>query len=292
MSANSACICAVLLKYCSRVKRRTRRLLPRDLALGDADAGLVRLVVVGLEKLHRVRGHHRQVQARGQLHGLRHVAFIVHAPGALQLDVETVREDAGELQRHIGRALRIALHQRLAHRAGLRARDQDQARVAFLQPVALHQRLAPAIVARPGAGEQLAEVQVTLFVLHQQQRARHRRLLAARHGTGRFFGEALQQHLGADDGLDARAAGFLVELDGAEQVAEIGDGQRGLAVGSRRGHHVIDAVGAVDDGEFGVQAQMGEHRAILEGAGPSSSQVGGGISSLRMLSTSERNSRL
>ncbi|EWS64284.1 hypothetical protein Y695_02476 [Hydrogenophaga sp. T4] len=29
MSANSASICAALLKYCSRVKRRTRRLLPR-----------------------------------------------------------------------------------------------------------------------------------------------------------------------------------------------------------------------------------------------------------------------
>ena len=73
---------------------------------------------------------------------------------------------------------------------------------------------------------------------------------------GVCFGEALQHHLGADDGLDAHAARGLVELDRAEQVAQVGDGQGGLAVGGRGGHDFVDAVGAVDDGKFGVQAQV------------------------------------
>ncbi len=35
----------------------------QDLALGDAHAGLVRLVVILLRELHRVGGNHRQLQA-------------------------------------------------------------------------------------------------------------------------------------------------------------------------------------------------------------------------------------
>ena len=64
----------------------------QDLAFGDAHARLVRLVVVGRGELHRVRRHHRQVQARRQLHGGGHVRLVVGAAGALQLDVEAVRE--------------------------------------------------------------------------------------------------------------------------------------------------------------------------------------------------------
>jgi len=167
-----------------------------------------------------------------------------------------VREHRGKLQRHVGRTLRVALHQRLAHRAGLRARQHDQTGIALLQPVAVHQRLTPAFVARPGAGEQLAQVQVTLVVLHQQQHAGRGGLMAAGHGARGLFGEALQHHLGPDDGFDAHTTRGLVELDRAEQVAQVGDGQRGLVVGGRSGHDFINSVGAVDDGEFGVQAQV------------------------------------
>ena len=46
----------------------------QDLAFGDAHTRFVRIVIVCGQKLHRVRGDHRQVQASGQLHRLRHVA--------------------------------------------------------------------------------------------------------------------------------------------------------------------------------------------------------------------------
>ena len=57
----------------------------------------MRLEILGLEKLHRVRGHHRQVQPRGQRHDGAHVGLVRGQAGTLQLEVETVGEEAGEL---------------------------------------------------------------------------------------------------------------------------------------------------------------------------------------------------
>ena len=66
--------------------------------------------------------------------------------------------------------------------------------------------------------------------------------------------------------LDALAARLLVELDRAEQVVEVGDRQRGLPVGGGGLDDFVDAVGAVDDGKLGVQAQVNEHASIVESA--------------------------
>ena len=104
------------------------------------------------------------------------------------------------------------------------------------------------------ADQQLAQAQVALAVLHQQQQAADVRRLGA---------QPLHAHVGADDGLDAGAAGGLVELDRAEEAVQVGDRQRRLAVGSRRRHGVVDAAGAIDDGKFGVQAQVDKHALIV-----------------------------
>ena len=69
----------------------------------------------------------------------------------------------------------------------------------------------------------------------------------------------MQHDFGADDGLDAGAPRFLVKLDGAEQIVQVGDGERGLVIAGRRLDGFVDAVGAVDDGKLGVQAQVNEH---------------------------------
>ena len=68
----------------------------------------------------------------------------------------------------------------------------------------------------------------------------------------------LEADLDADDRLHAGGAGSAVELDRAEQVAEVGDRQRPLAVGGRGGHGLVDAQGSVDDRELGVDAQVDE----------------------------------
>ena len=195
-------------------------------------------VVVRGGELHRVRGHHGQLQARGQLHGGGHVRLVVAAAGALQLQVEAVRKQLGQLERRIARLLRLPLQQRLPDRPRLRTRQQDQPVGQLGQPGPAHHRLRLDHALRPRAGQQLGQVQVALVVDHQQQHAAGRVLLRV---------APLQQHLGTDQRLDAGAARGLVELDGAKQVAEIGDGQCRLPVARCCRHHVVHARGAVDD---------------------------------------------
>jgi hypothetical protein len=77
-------------------------------------------------------------------------------------------------------------------------------------------------------------------------------------------------------GLMPLAAAGLVELDRAEQVVQVGDGQRHLAVGLGRRGGIVDAQGAVDDGVFGVQAQVDEGRDTrgrADGTGGSAAPV-------------------
>jgi hypothetical protein len=236
----------------------------QDLALGDAHARLVRLVVHGRGELHRMRGHHGQLQARGQLHRGHDVGLVVGPAGALQLQVEAVRKAVGQLQRQFARARRVALQQRLSHGPGLGARQQDQAAGQLAQPGPAHHGLRSGGALRPGAREQFGQVQVALAVLRQQQHAREggggRGRPAGRVGDGR-----LQQHLGAQNRLDARATRGLVELDAAEQVVQVRDGQGWLAGAGRGGDQVIDAGCAVDDGKLGVQAQVNEHGRHFQG---------------------------
>ncbi|MCY1523188.1 hypothetical protein D9M68_580760 [compost metagenome] len=227
-----------------------------DFAFGNAHARLVRLVVLAFGELHRVRGHHRQLQAGGELHGGDHVRLVLGTAGALQLDVETVREHARQLQRQFGGALFLALQQRLAQRPGLRARQRDQPALQLLQPFELagRLRLAAAHVLRPGPGQQLRQVEVALHVLHQQNEAGQRAGLLA---------QPVDEDFSTDDGLDALAPALLVELDRPEQVVQVGDGQRGLLVGSGGLDDFVDSIRAIDDGKLGVQTQVNKHPSIV-----------------------------
>ena len=140
----------------------------------------------------------------------------VAAAGALQLQVEAVRKQLGQLERHIARLLRLPLQQRLPDRPRLRTRQQDQPVGQLGQPGPAHHRLRLDHALRPRAGQQLGQVQVALVVDHQQQHAAGRVLLRL---------APLQEHLGTDQRLDAGAARGLVELDGAKQVADVAEGE-------------------------------------------------------------------
>jgi hypothetical protein len=53
-------------------------------------------------------------------------------------------------------------------------------------------------------------------------------------------------------------------LDRAEQVAQVGNAQGQLPVVLGCGHRIVDPQGAIDDGVFGVQAQVNKtHRGIV-----------------------------
>ena len=96
-------------------------LVAQHLPFGNAHARFVRLEVARRRKLNGVRGHHRQPQPGGQAHGGAHVRLVIGAARALQLQIKAVRKHARQLQGQLARARRIALHQRLPHRPGLRA---------------------------------------------------------------------------------------------------------------------------------------------------------------------------
>jgi len=231
----------------------------QNLAFGDAHARLVGLKIVGRQKLHRVRGHQRQLQLAGQRHGGAQVAFVVGTAGALHLEVEALRKGAGQLLRQRGGGGLITGQQRLPHRPGGGAAEHDQALVVLAQPVPAQHGLVALHRAAPSQRQQLAQVQVAGLVLRQQQQARPGGRPSLRGGTRGRGAQPLQQHLGPEDGLHPDAARRLVELDGPKQVVEVGDGQRGLAVGGGGGGDGVDARGAIDDGKLGVQAQVYKH---------------------------------
>lgn len=79
-------------------------------------------------------------------------------------------------------------------------------------------------------------------------------------GTGLAF----EKNLRAQDGLDTLSPRLFVELDRAKEIVEIGDSQSGLAVFGSGFGHLVDAIGTVNDGELGVQAQMNKHAGIVE----------------------------
>jgi hypothetical protein len=77
-------------------------------------------------ELHRVRRHHGQTQAGGQRHGTGHLRLVFGPACALQLQVKPVWKHRAQLQRHVSSLVGVALHDGLAHRTGLRAREQNQ----------------------------------------------------------------------------------------------------------------------------------------------------------------------
>ena len=83
----------------------------------------------------------------------------------------------------------------------------------------------------------------------------------------RILAKPLQPDFGTQDRFDTALAPLFVELDGTKQVAQIGDGQGWLAISGCRFDNLVDAVGAVNDGIFGVQTQMYKHMGYIVGTG-------------------------
>ena len=78
-------------------------------------------VVVVCQKLHRVRGHHRQLELRSELHRRHHMALVLGPVCALHFQVKALRKQAGKMQGAAGGSGRVTLQERLADRATLRA---------------------------------------------------------------------------------------------------------------------------------------------------------------------------
>ncbi|MNN04609.1 hypothetical protein D3C81_1173390 [compost metagenome] len=128
------------------------------------------------------------------------------------------------------------------------ARQGDQALGRFLHPVALDDHQVIVLALGPAARDQLGEVAIALAVHRQQRQAAERTVLLA----------TRQPDVRAADRLDPAAHGRLVELDQRAHVAHVGDRHRRHARRRGRLDQRFDPHQAIDQGIFGVHAQMDE----------------------------------
>ena len=136
-SANAAAISACVRKYCSGVKRSGRRGSAQHVALGDADARLVRAKVATAQELHRVRRHDRAAPSSPrEIDGRGDERVVVGVAGALHLEVVATGEPRGPFARGLGRAARDCPGAALPDVAVARAGERDQAVGPFVEPLA------------------------------------------------------------------------------------------------------------------------------------------------------------
>ncbi|MNQ31510.1 hypothetical protein D3C85_448860 [compost metagenome] len=230
-----------------RVGARPARIV-EGASLADAHAGLVGLEVVLLEEAHVIGRHQRRRAARGQLDRRVQVLLVVDPAGALHLEIETPGEHALPLmQQRLGLG-RIAVEQRLADLALAGAGQGDQSFGRRLDPVALDDHQAIVLALGPAARNQLGEIAVAAAIHRQQGQAAERAVVLA----------AGQPDIRATDRLDPAAHGRLVELDQRAHVAHVGHRHRRHPRPGHRLDQRLDPHQAVDQGVFGVHAQVNE----------------------------------
>ena len=225
------------------------------MAFSDADTRFVRGEFISLEKLHRVRGRHRQLEFGGQLQRLLQAILDRRGRGkfrqALHFKVIAMRQQLCPGARVVLRLLRIAGSQCHADITMVRARQGYQALTGALgKPLALDLGTTAVLVDAIGLGHQFTQIAVTGARLAQQQQAV--RLVT--------IGFIFDPDIATDDRLDALAARSTVKLYHAEDVGQIGQRQRRHAVRFRRGNRVINPRDPVGDRVFAVQAEMDKRR--------------------------------
>ena len=148
---------------------------------------------------------------------------------------------------------------------GTAGKGNQTAVVAVFQGLESDFGLALAAGLQVGGGKQLAQAQVAVLVFDLQQYAG--KAVPARVP----YVLVANPHVAADDGLDALAPGAGVELDHAEQVGQVGEGQGRHIVLGRPLQGIIDTDDAVGDGVFGVEAKVnkggGRHGAAFYSRG-------------------------
>ncbi len=249
-SANFAAMSAVVAKYCSRRESSRAARVGEYRPFGDAHARLVRAKILARQKLRRMRGDDRQGQLARERDGSGDQRVVVGMTGTLHLEVIALRKPRRPFAGRARRGRGIALQQRVADVAVARAGKRDQAVGPFGEPFAPQLGMPAVLVGAVGARQPRAEFQVAVAGGRQKDGAK--RTIALR--------VVRDPHVAADDGLQARAARRLVELDEAERVGQVGKSQRGHPVAHRRGHRVVDPDRAVDDRVFAVQPQVDEGR--------------------------------
>lgn len=180
-------------------------------------------------------------------------------PRLRDLEEEVVlAEQFAEAQRGIASPLQVVLLDRGGDLRGDRARQRDQTLAVVLQHFEVDAR-AVAQALEPRAAREFLQV-VEALVVRRQQRQVEGRVVGAGRLLARLAGDVGRL---PDDGFDLLAFAGLEELDGAEQVAVVGQRHRGLAVRGRRGDEIADLRRGREQAVVRAHMQVAEGGASL-----------------------------
>ena len=222
---------------------RTPRIV-EGTALTDAYTGFVGREVFLLDEAHIVGRHQWCAELVGQGHGAVQLFFVIGTVGALDFQVETIREHRHPFAREVFRFSRVATEHGQTDFALFRRRQHDQAFAGFSDPFALDDHRAVALAVDEATGNQFGQVAIADRVHGQQADPAQ--------GVVRVL--VRQPQVGTADRLDPGAHGGFVEFDQGTHVVLVGD---------RYGRHVhadqgldqrFDPHQTVDQGIFSVQA--------------------------------------
>ena len=152
---------------------------------------------------------------------------------ALQLDIEPAVEQRFQTLELVGRGRHLTRRQQAADAAADAADQGQQALGIALQLGEGKRRQRAGLELEMGAAHQPHQVEVARLVLHQQGQPVGRRGLARRCDAALFL--AADAEIAADDRLNTGLGRILGELQGAEKVVAVGDGDRrhGVRLGER-----------------------------------------------------------
>ena len=230
----------------------------------DADQAVVGPRVVLLDVVDIVGGHALEAELLGPGDELAVDLGLFRNAVVLEFEIEVPRTEGllEEVDRVAG-PLQVVLQDGLRDLAGQTATQSDEALAVGGEQLLVDAGLV-VITLEMGRGDQLDQVLVADLVPGQQ----HEVVVHVAHAPGTLLlFEARSRgdiHFATQDGLDAGLLGGRVELDGSEHVAVVGHGHGGKIQLLGPGHQPVEAAGGVEQGELGVQVEMGEvggHRA-------------------------------
>ena len=227
----------------------------------DAQENFMSEGVAGIKVVTVIGGKHWKVELPGQGHEPRKDSLLLLQAVVLKLDVVPPLKQLGEIPRGPLRALLILLKERLRHRAVKTRGRRDEPLGVFLQQVPVDAGFVVEALQMTLA-DKGEEVPIALLVHGEKE------LVIKPHGSvarGRRPVEPAplgDVELAPEDGFDAVLKRLLVKLDGAEEVAVVGDGQGGQLLGLRLLHQGVEPVGPVQQTVLGVKMKVTEIGAL------------------------------
>ena len=229
-------------------------LVAEGLAGADAEEDFVRERVVLREVVRVVRGDELEADLLAEARHHRHDLLLVGDAVVLDLEEEVLgAEDVLELQRGIARLGVIASGEALGDFALEARREDDQPFAVLAEELLVDPRLVVEAFDEAFRDE-LDEVLVAGVVRGEDDEVVVRAGVRLLVFDGRLVeaGAVRDVHLAADDRLDPRPFHGVVELDGPEHVAVVGDGARRHAELRHPFRERVGPAGAVEKGVFSV----------------------------------------